>query len=101
MNKRGVQGLWITTPQTIAQDVNQAPRVAFKNASIFDLDWHPSEQKLLFTADESPAMNIYELNVSTGDIVQKQIHFLMLLKLLILLMHLQLLMLCSKIRNKK
>ncbi|MBR9916363.1 hypothetical protein GYB29_01420 [bacterium] len=71
MNKRGVQGLWITTPQTIAQDVNQAPRVAFKNASIFDLDWHPSEQKLLFTADESPAMNIYELNVSTGDIIQK------------------------------
>lgn len=71
MNKRGVQGLWITTPETIAQDVEQAPRVAFKDASIFDLDWHPSEQKLLFTADRYPAMNVYELNLTNGDIIQK------------------------------
>ncbi len=71
VNRRGIQALWITTPQTIAQDIEQAPRVAFKDASIFDLDWHPSEQKLLFTADLYPAMNIYELNLSNGDIIQK------------------------------
>ncbi|HAW78925.1 MAG TPA: hypothetical protein DCX27_03905, partial [Balneola sp.] len=71
VNRRGVQALWITTPQTIAQDILQAPRVAFKDASIFDLDWHPTEQKLLFTADRSSAMNVYELNLSNGDILQK------------------------------
>lgn len=71
VNRRGVQALWITTPQTISQDILQAPRVAFKDASIFDLDWHPTEQKLLFTADLYPAMNIYELNLSNGDIIQK------------------------------
>lgn len=71
INQRGVQALWITTPQTIAQDVLEAPRVAFKDASIFDLDWHPSEQKLLFTADSYPAMNIYEVNLTNGDILQK------------------------------
>lgn len=70
INKRGKQALWITTPATIAQDVEQAPRVAFKNGSIFDLDWHPSEQKLLFTVDSYPAMNIYEFNLSNGDIIQ-------------------------------
>lgn len=71
INKRGTQALWITTPSSIAQDVKQSPRVAFKNGSIFDLDWHPTEQKLLFTADNYPAMNIYELNLSNGDILQK------------------------------
>ena len=71
INRRGIPALWITTPQTIAQDILEAPRMAFKDASIFDLDWHPSEQKLLFTADFYPAMNIYELNLSNGDILQK------------------------------
>ncbi len=71
INQRGVQALWITTPQTIAQDIKEAPRVAFENGSIVDLDWHPTEQKLLFTADMYPAMNIYELNLSNGDILQK------------------------------
>lgn len=71
INKRGVQALWITTPQTIAQDILEAPDVAFEDASIFDLDWHPTEQKLLFTADSYPAMNIYELNLTNGDILQK------------------------------
>jgi len=70
INKRGIQALWITTPQTIHQDIEQAPRVAFKNSSIFDLDWHPTEQKILFTVDDYPAMNVYELNLSNGDILQ-------------------------------
>lgn len=71
INKRGVQALWITTPQTIAQEILEGPDVAFEDASIFDLDWHPTEQKLLFTADSYPAMNIYELNLTNGDILQK------------------------------
>ncbi len=71
VNRRGVQALWITTPQKIAQDILEAPRVAFKSGSIVDLNWHPTEQKLLFTADMYPAMNIYELNLSNGDILQK------------------------------
>lgn len=71
VNRRGVQALWITTIQTIHQDILQAPRVAFEDASIFDLDWHPTEQKLLFTADAYPAMNVFELNLTNGDILQK------------------------------
>lgn len=71
INQRGLQALWITTPETIAQDILEAPDVAFEDASIFDVAWHPSEQKLLFTADPYPAMNVYELNLSNGDILQK------------------------------
>jgi len=70
INRRGVQALWITTIETLAQDILQAPTIAFKDASIFDLDWHPTEQKLLFTADAYPAMNIYELNLTNGEILQ-------------------------------
>ncbi len=71
VNRRGVQALWITSPQTIARDILEAPEVAFKNGSIYDIDWHPSENKLLFTAEVYPAMNVYELDLSNGDIFQK------------------------------
>lgn len=70
MNKRGLQALWLTTPSTLAQDLANAPTLAFKDASIHDLDWHPTEQKLLFTLDKFPAMNIFEFDVSTGDVMQ-------------------------------
>ncbi len=70
MNKKGVQALWLTTPSTLTQDLDSSPTLAFNDASIHDLAWHPTEQKLLFTLDKFPAMNIYEFDVSTGDILQ-------------------------------
>ncbi len=70
MNKKGVQALWLTNPSTLAQDLDTTPTLAFNDASIHDLAWHPVEQKLLFTLDKFPAMNIYEYDVSTGDVLQ-------------------------------
>ena len=69
MNKKGGQALWLTTTATLAQDLDTAPTLAFKDASIHDLAWHPAEQKLLFTLDKFPAMNIYVYDVSTGDVL--------------------------------
>lgn len=70
VNRRGLQALWLTTPSTIQQDVLQAPNIAFEDASIFDISWHPNEQKLLFSSDKGEALNIYELNLTTGDVLQ-------------------------------
>lgn len=51
MNRRGVQGLWITTLQTLAEDLDRQPTLAFKEASIHDPEWHPDGNKLMFTMD--------------------------------------------------
>ncbi|MDR9419242.1 hypothetical protein [Gracilimonas sp.] len=70
MNKRGVQALWITTLNSLSEDVSGNPDIAFKNASIFDPEWHPEENKLLFTVDRSPAMNVYEYDLDEDQIYQ-------------------------------
>lgn len=70
LNRRGVQGLWITTLEDLEEDLNGPPQLAFNDASIFDPDWHPTENRLLITVDRYPAMNIYEYNVEEESITQ-------------------------------
>ncbi len=70
VNKRGVQALWITTINTLSQELDGDPDLAFYNASIFDPEWHPDGNKLLFTMDASPAMNVYEYDLDTEEITQ-------------------------------
>lgn len=70
LNRRGVQALWLTTLATLDQDLDEAPTLAFRDGSIHDVSWHPTEQKLLFTADFYPAMNIYEYNLTNGIVKQ-------------------------------
>lgn len=70
INKNGTQGLWITTARTITEDLKKEPAVAFKNGSVHDVSWHPEGTKLLFTADQYPAMNIYEYHPETGKVIQ-------------------------------
>ncbi len=70
LNRRGVQGLWITRLETLPEDLDGPPQLAFHDASVFDPDWHPTENRLLITVDRYPAMNIYEYNVDDGSITQ-------------------------------
>ena len=70
LNKRGVQALWITSLQTMNQDLDGLPTLAFKQASVHDPAWHPSGNKLLFTVDGYPAMNIFEYNLETEKLLQ-------------------------------
>ncbi|MDR9415735.1 MAG: hypothetical protein RI564_05595 [Gracilimonas sp.] len=70
LQKRGVQALWITTLQTMEQDLEKEPDVAFSKGSIFDPEWHPDGTKVLFTMDAQPAMNIFEYDLISGEILQ-------------------------------
>lgn len=70
INQRGVQALWITTLDAIYGDLDQEPTLAFKDASIHDPEWHPTENKLMFTMDAYPAMNIYEYDLDTGEVIR-------------------------------
>lgn len=70
INQRGVQGLWITTLNDFSADLEREPTLAFKDASIHDPEWHPTENKLMFTMDASPAMNVYEYDLDNEEITQ-------------------------------
>ncbi|MFN1835537.1 TolB family protein [Balneola sp. MJW-20] len=60
VNRRGQQALWITTTSALANDLKNDPDIALKDASVADPEWHPDGDRLLFTGDIHPAMNIYE-----------------------------------------
>ncbi|HBQ59847.1 MAG TPA: hypothetical protein DD671_09560, partial [Balneolaceae bacterium] len=70
MQRRGVQALWLTTLETIDSDLKNVPDIAFENGSVFDPEWHPSGKRVLFTVDAQPAMNIYEYDLESGEILQ-------------------------------
>ncbi|MEQ8524408.1 hypothetical protein [Gracilimonas sp.] len=70
LKRRGVQALWITSLSTFSEDLSEAPDVAFNNASVFDPQWHPGGEKVLFSMDAGPAMNVYEYNLGSGQVTQ-------------------------------
>ena len=69
-NRRGVQGIWITSLYEIQQAVTEPPLLSFSNGSLFDPDWHPSGNRLLFTSDHSGTMNIFEYDLDSETVIQ-------------------------------
>ena len=57
--KSGVQGIWITSADSLEQFYKDDPDIVFEKGSVFDPKWHPAQAKLLFTSDHSGVMNIY------------------------------------------
>ncbi|WP_421773397.1 hypothetical protein [Gracilimonas sp.] len=70
LKRRGVQALWITSLDELSEDVNEAPDLAFEHASIFDPQWHPDGDRILFSLDVGPAMNVYEYNLQSDEVMQ-------------------------------
>ena len=70
MNQRGTQGLWLTSRNSMSKDLKRSPSISFRGGSIFDPVWHPSGDRLLFSADFSGALQVYEYTQSTGIISQ-------------------------------
>ena len=70
VNRRGVQALWITSLSSLSDNLENAPTLAFKDASVHDPEWHPTENKLMFTLDGAPAMNIFEYDLDNDQIIQ-------------------------------
>jgi len=60
VNQRGIQALWIVSSDQIAQELDRTPDLAFVEGSLHDPVWHPTQNKLMFTVDAYPAMNISE-----------------------------------------
>lgn len=69
-NKRGMQALWMVDSATAEEDLKDSPLLSFHNGSIYDVSWHPREDKLLLTADFSGTMQIYEYDLQ-NEVLQK------------------------------
>lgn len=69
-NKSGDQALWIARRNQLSQELHGAPDVSFENGSVFDPEWHPDENKLLFSSDFTGNQQIYEFNIDKNTIHQ-------------------------------
>lgn len=66
----GVQGIWFETLPLTEPLFSRDPDIVSVNGSVFDPRWNPDGSKLLFTADGSGTMNIYQKQVETGEITR-------------------------------
>ncbi|MDR9366217.1 MAG: hypothetical protein RI575_12840 [Balneolaceae bacterium] len=63
------QAIWFEDLDLVSI-LDSDPEIVFENGSIFDLAWHPKEEKLLFVSDHTGTMNLYEYDVP-GEIVNQ------------------------------
>jgi len=69
-NRGGQQGLWFTRAGTITRDLKGSPDLAFENGSIFDPEWHPEGNRILFSSDASSSFQLYEYNLNEQKLTQ-------------------------------
>ncbi|WP_445664022.1 TolB family protein [Fodinibius sp. AD559] len=69
-NKNGQQALWVTERNDVTEQLKGKPDVAFEEGSVFDPEWHPEDDKILFSADFSGTMQLYEYDLSEQNILQ-------------------------------
>lgn len=68
--KESVQALWITNPDFVQESLEADPDIVFAEGSVFDLNWHPEEKKLLFSSDHTGTLNIYEYDIEAQRVMQ-------------------------------
>lgn len=69
-SRRGISGLWIPDRDTLEEHLSGAPDIAFESGSIYDPEWHPAGDRLLFSSDFSGALQLYEYEPATGIVQQ-------------------------------
>lgn len=58
--RKSVQAIWLTGLNTEDPLFSTNPDIVFTDGSVYDLSWHPQEEKLLFVSDHTGVMNLYE-----------------------------------------
>jgi hypothetical protein len=62
----GQQALWITQINELSTLQNTAPTLYFAGHSIFDPEWHPDGNQLLFSSDHTGTRQLYILEVDSN-----------------------------------
>ncbi len=68
--RKSVQAVWLTDLRKAISVMNDEPVIVFREGSVYDLSWHPAEEKFLFTSDHTGVMNIYEYDLEANEVVQ-------------------------------
>lgn len=68
-NINGKQAVWMVDAYNPEINRNQ-PDLALDGGSIFDVSWHPHEDRVLFTSDTGDVMNVYEWDRDADEIHQ-------------------------------
>lgn len=66
--KQSVQAIWFEYLDEDDELFTSDPVIVFQNGSVYDISWHPSEEKFLFVSDHSGIMNVYEYNAGTSEV---------------------------------
>lgn len=69
-NKRGMQALWIAEYNELEQRLQESPDIVFEQGSVFDPEWHPREEKIMFSSDFSGTMQLYEFDLNQQEVYQ-------------------------------
>ncbi|MDZ7717856.1 MAG: hypothetical protein U5K72_03425 [Balneolaceae bacterium] len=66
---KSTQGIWFEDLDK-TRILDAKPDIVFEEGSVFDLSWHPTEQKLLFVSDHTGTMNLYQYDLKGGQVHQ-------------------------------
>lgn len=67
---QSVQGIWLTDLNVRESLFSTNPDIVFTDGSVYDVSWHPTEEKLLFVSDHTGVMNLYEYDLEKNVVVQ-------------------------------
>lgn len=67
---KSVQAIWLTDLDSEQPLFSTNPDIVFTGGSVYDLSWHPLEEKLLFVSDHTGVMNLYEYDLDEKELIQ-------------------------------
>ena len=67
---QSVQAIWFTDLNRNEPLFSSTPDIVFADGSVYDLSWHPVEERLLFVSDHSGVMNLYEYHLDSDTLSQ-------------------------------
>lgn len=70
VNHKGNQALWLASKKSLKKDLASIPDISFTDGSIFDPVWHPDGSRVLFSADFSGSLQVYEYDTASGAVTQ-------------------------------
>jgi hypothetical protein len=67
---KSVQAIWFEDLAPAGRLFLSEPDIVFENGAIYDIAWHPFEEKFLFVSDYTGTMNVYEYDAEPGEVRQ-------------------------------
>ncbi|MCC5904755.1 MAG: PD40 domain-containing protein [Balneolaceae bacterium] len=67
---KSVQGIWFEDLDETEELFLDDPEIVFENGAVYDVVWHPAEEKFLFVSDFTGIMNLFEYDARSDEVRQ-------------------------------